>query len=119
MLRQYFNCNERLELFLTCFCNILCYVGPPYIQIVSLLSPHFIFPKSHLIFTTLYNFPTFSQQNKFCFAPTSFPALRLPQLYTFFPLSPFFNLLPSLDIFCRQCPVRDPVPSLSNSSSSL
>ena len=27
MLRQYFNCNEKLEIFLTCFCNILCYVG--------------------------------------------------------------------------------------------
>ena len=27
MLRQYFNCNKRLEIFLTCFCNILCYVG--------------------------------------------------------------------------------------------
>ena len=27
MLRQYFNCNERLEIFLICFCNILCYVG--------------------------------------------------------------------------------------------
>ena len=27
MLRQYFNCNERLEIFLTFFCNILCYVG--------------------------------------------------------------------------------------------
>ena len=27
MLRTYFNCNERLEIFLTCFCNILCYVG--------------------------------------------------------------------------------------------
>ena len=27
ILRQYFNCNERLEIFLTCFCNILCYVG--------------------------------------------------------------------------------------------
>ena len=26
MLRPYFNCNERLEIFLTCFCNILCYV---------------------------------------------------------------------------------------------
>ena len=26
ILRQYFNCNERLEKFLTCFCNILCYV---------------------------------------------------------------------------------------------
>ena len=24
---QYFNCNERLEIFLTSFCNILCYVG--------------------------------------------------------------------------------------------
>ena len=30
MLRQYFNCNERLEIFLTCFCNILCYVGRKY-----------------------------------------------------------------------------------------
>ena len=27
MLLQYFNCNERLKIFLTCFCNILCYVG--------------------------------------------------------------------------------------------
>ena len=27
MLRQYFNCNERLEMFLTCFCNILYYMG--------------------------------------------------------------------------------------------
>ena len=27
MLRQYLNCNERLEIFLTCLCNILCYVG--------------------------------------------------------------------------------------------
>ena len=27
MLWQYFICNERLEIFLTCFCNILCYVG--------------------------------------------------------------------------------------------
>ena len=27
ILRQYFNCNERLEIFLTCFCNTLCYVG--------------------------------------------------------------------------------------------
>ena len=27
ILRQYFNCNERSEIFLTCFCNILCYVG--------------------------------------------------------------------------------------------
>ena len=27
ILWQYFNSNERLEIFLTCFCNILCYVG--------------------------------------------------------------------------------------------
>ena len=26
MLREYFNCNERLEIFPTYFCNILCYV---------------------------------------------------------------------------------------------
>ena len=25
MLQQYFNCNEILEIFLTSFCNILCY----------------------------------------------------------------------------------------------
>ena len=30
MLLQYFNCNKRLEIFLTCFCNILCYVGEFY-----------------------------------------------------------------------------------------
>ena len=27
MLRQYFDRNEKLEIFLTCFCNILCYMG--------------------------------------------------------------------------------------------
>ena len=27
MLREYFSCNEKSEIFLTCFCNILCYVG--------------------------------------------------------------------------------------------
>ena len=27
ILRQYFNCNERLEISLTCFRSILCYVG--------------------------------------------------------------------------------------------
>ena len=27
LLRWYFNCNERLEIFLAFFCNILCYVG--------------------------------------------------------------------------------------------
>ena len=27
MLRQYFNCSEKLEIFLPSFCNILCYVG--------------------------------------------------------------------------------------------
>ena len=33
MLRPYFNCNERLEIFLTCFCNILCYVGGDYLKV--------------------------------------------------------------------------------------
>ena len=32
MLRQYFNCNGRLEIFLTYFCNILCYVGSVTIE---------------------------------------------------------------------------------------
>ena len=27
MLRQYLDSNEWLEIFVTCFCNILCYVG--------------------------------------------------------------------------------------------
>ena len=27
MLRQHFNCNKTEEIFLTSFCNILCYVG--------------------------------------------------------------------------------------------
>ena len=27
ILRQYFNSNEVLEIFLTCFYNILCYVS--------------------------------------------------------------------------------------------
>ena len=30
MLRQYFNCNKILKIFLTCFCNIQCYVGMLY-----------------------------------------------------------------------------------------
>ena len=33
MLRQYFSCNERLEIFLTCFCNNLCYVGTCIVDI--------------------------------------------------------------------------------------
>ena len=32
MLRQYFICNERLEIFLTCIWNILCYVGSKTFQ---------------------------------------------------------------------------------------
>ena len=44
MLRQYFNCNERLEIFLTNFCNILCYVGPFYNSIVD-IPRRMIFPK--------------------------------------------------------------------------
>ena len=27
ILRQYFNCNLRFEIFQICFCSILCYVG--------------------------------------------------------------------------------------------
>ena len=40
MLRQYFNCNERLEIFLTCFCNIMCYLGKifsKYFNVILLL----------------------------------------------------------------------------------
>ena len=33
MLRQYFSCNERLEIFLTCFCNNLCYVGTVFLVV--------------------------------------------------------------------------------------
>ena len=46
MLRQYFNCNERLEIFLTCFCNMLCYVGHvgPFIFIFSPL--YYLYVKS-------------------------------------------------------------------------
>ena len=36
VLRKYFNCNERLEIFLTCFCNILCYV---WCIILTLIGP--------------------------------------------------------------------------------
>ena len=35
MLRQYFNCNEILEIFLTSFYNILCYVGSESFEIMS------------------------------------------------------------------------------------
>ena len=38
MLREYFSCNERLEIFLTCFCNILCYVGSNSSKAVYYLS---------------------------------------------------------------------------------
>ena len=40
MLRQYFNCNEGLEIFLTCFCNILCYVGINVERIEDLMAVH-------------------------------------------------------------------------------
>ena len=32
-LRPYFDCDERLEIFLTFFCNILCYVGGEALKI--------------------------------------------------------------------------------------
>ena len=32
ILRRYFNCNWRLEIFLTRLCNILCYVGTIYLK---------------------------------------------------------------------------------------
>ena len=35
MMRQYFSGNERLDMFLTCFCNILCYVWIPRKKRVS------------------------------------------------------------------------------------
>ena len=39
MLRQYFNCNEVLGIFLTCFYNILCYVhGENFMAIFTTLS---------------------------------------------------------------------------------
>ena len=38
MLRQYFICNERLEIFLTCFCNILCYVGGLAVEVLNSIS---------------------------------------------------------------------------------
>ena len=47
ILRQYSNCNEILEIFPTCFCNILCYVG---ISPKSLIA----FP---IMFPTVSSFP--------------------------------------------------------------
>ena len=43
MLRQYFNCNEILEIFLTCFCDILCYVDI-FIDLFISLSPETLIP---------------------------------------------------------------------------
>ena len=37
IFRQYFNCNKRLEIFVICFCNILCYVGnSPHRELMKL-----------------------------------------------------------------------------------
>ena len=35
MLRQYSNCNEIYEIFLTSFCNILCYVSSNYLNVTN------------------------------------------------------------------------------------
>ena len=44
MLRQYFHCNEILEIFLKSFCNILGYVGPhPMIFVEFLVNAFFGF----------------------------------------------------------------------------
>ena len=43
MLRQYFNYNERLEIFLPCFCNILCYVGWLFIRQFSFANFSIVF----------------------------------------------------------------------------
>ena len=45
MLRQYFNCNEKLEIFLICFCNILCYVSLDQIYLKSKLKSNLKAPR--------------------------------------------------------------------------
>ena len=52
MLLQYFNCNERLEIFLTCFCNILFYVGNlprNRCRLSQVTSPYKLFINNHSI----------------------------------------------------------------------
>ena len=56
MLRQYFNCNERLEVFLTCFCNILCHVGTSNWQRKSLYS----IAVDGLLYLFMLNYTTFT-----------------------------------------------------------
>ena len=53
MLRQYFNCNEGLEIFLTSFCNIVCYVGITYKNKFSVLSSQRIIKTCQMYFFLL------------------------------------------------------------------
>ena len=53
MLQQYFNCNEILEIFLKCFCNILCHVGmnilDPFRRFFSLILILALFPWTNVM----------------------------------------------------------------------
>ena len=49
MSRPYFNCNERLEIFLTCFCNILCYVGYYFKNTKTIPKINFSFHLGHRV----------------------------------------------------------------------
>ena len=77
-----------------------------HIQIVSILSSHSILPLvSYFIAPQFTIYPNFLNRTS-C---VSFQLCSLhftSQLYTFFPLSPFFNLLPAPDILALQCSVR-------------
>ena len=57
MLQEYFNCNERFKIFLTCFCNILCYVGifvKIYLTYISITSKHISLVKSCKYMSLIY-----------------------------------------------------------------
>ena len=70
MLREYFSSNERLEIFLTYFCNILCYVGihpsPPYptfptSYIFAQFKQHFQAGSLHFARSTIETNPKYKQ----------------------------------------------------------
>ena len=93
------------------------YSIPPLVP--YFIPPHFTIFRSSTSFLPhikiFRNFPSRTSS-----VPLQLYSLYLTsQLYTFFPVSSFFNLLSALNIFSLQCPIRGLVPSLSNSSSSL
>ena len=90
MLREYFSCNERLEIFLTYFCSMLCYVE----SFAHSKIRQFLFLHNGLLSTICLNTPTFFSLFWYNFLDVVIDKLqiRLEKFWTIF-LMPYRKFL--------------------------